>query len=315
MNRQAQAAVLFLLGASLLHAATTDLYLRYVKQGLRPLVLVSGAVLIAAALATAWYERKHARSRKRAHAGHTDADHPDARNRRADHPAAEDPRAGHTGAEDSRAGHTGAEDSRAGHTDAEDPRGEHTDARNPDAEHPHTEHTDADHVHPEPRISWLLVLPLLALILVAPPALGSYSATRTGTALQEPLAYPDLPEADPLPLDVVDYAGRAVYDHGRTLHDRRIQLTGFLALDRDGTPYLVRMALNCCAADAQPVKVALTGQVPPVLQPDTWLRVTGTYTPRRTKDPVNGGPIPFIEVTEAKPVAEPTDPYDESWNG
>ncbi|MFD0434673.1 TIGR03943 family putative permease subunit [Streptomyces chartreusis] len=345
VNRQAQAAVLFLLGASLLHAATTDLYLRYVKQGLRPLVLVSGAVLIAAALATAWYERKRARSRKRAHAGHTDADHPDARNRRADHPAAEDPRAGHTGAEDSRAGHTDAEDSRAGHTgarnpragltdaedprtghtdvgdpraghpDAEDPRGEHTDARNPDAEHPHTEHTDADHVHPEPRISWLLVLPLLALILVAPPALGSYSATRTGTALQEPLAYPALPAADPLPLDVVDYAGRAVYDHGRTLHDRRIQLTGFLALDRDGTPYLVRMALNCCAADAQPVKVALTGQVPPVLQPDTWLRVTGTYTARRTKDPVNGGPIPFIEVTEAKPVAEPTDPYDESWNG
>ncbi|WCD98443.1 TIGR03943 family protein [Streptomyces sp. HUAS 31] len=250
MNRQAQAAVLFLLGASLLHAATTDLYLRYVKQGLRPLVLVSGAVLIAAALATAWYERRRARSRKQAQ------------------------------------------------------------ARHPDAEHP-----DADHAHPEPRISWLLVLPLLALILVAPPALGSYSATRTGTALQEPLAYPDLSAADPLPLDVVDYAGRAVYDHGRTLRDRRIQLTGFLALDRDGTPYLVRMALNCCAADAQPVKVALTGQVPPVLQPDTWLRVTGTYTPRRTKDPVNGGPIPFIEVTEAKPVAEPTDPYDESWNG
>lgn len=252
VNRQAQAAVLFLLGASLLHAATTDLYLRYVKQGLRPLVLVSGAVLIAAALATAWYERKRARSRKQAQ----------------------------------------------------------TQAQHPDAEHSH-----AEHAHREPRISWLLVLPLLALILVAPPALGSYSATRTGTALQEPLAYPDLSAADPLPLNVVDYAGRAVYDHGRTLRDRRIQLTGFLALDRDGTPYLVRMALNCCAADAQPVKVALTGQVPPVLQPDTWLRVTGTYTPRRTKDPVNGGPIPFIEVTEAKPVAEPTDPYDESWNG
>ncbi|MFG1670931.1 TIGR03943 family putative permease subunit [Streptomyces sp. Y7] len=250
MNRQAQSAVLFLLGASLLHAGTTDLYLRYVKQGLRPLVLLAGAVLIAAAVATVFYELKRSRSRKRAHDEH------------------------------------------------------------PDAEDLHGEHT-----HPEPRVSWLLILPLLALILVAPPALGSYSATRTGTALQEPLAYPDLPAADPLPLAVVDYAGRAVYDHGRTLRGRRVELTGFLALDRDGTPYLVRMALNCCAADAQPVKVALTGEVPPVLQPDTWLRVTGTYTPRRAKDPVNGGPIPFIEVTQAKPVAEPTDPYDESWNG
>jgi uncharacterized repeat protein (TIGR03943 family) len=242
VNRQSQAAVLFLLGAALLHAGTTDLYLRYVKAGLRPLLLAAGAVLVVAALATAWYERR--RTTTRATTG------------------------------------TGAH----------------------------------EHSHPEPRISWLLVLPLLALILVAPPALGSYSATRTGTALQEPLAYPSLPATDPLRLSVVDYAGRAVYDHGRTLAGRRVQLTGFLALDHDGTPYLVRMALNCCAADAQPVKIALTGAVPPVLQPDTWLTVTGTYTPRRSHDPVNNGPIPYLEVTTAKPVPVPRDPYDESYN-
>ncbi|WP_307044863.1 TIGR03943 family putative permease subunit [Streptomyces achromogenes] len=237
MNRQSQSAVLFLLGAALLHAGATDLYLRYVKAGLRPLLLAAGAVLIVTALATAWYERR-----------------------------------------------------RAGRRHAE------------------------GHAHPEPRVSWLLILPLLALILVAPPALGSYSATRTGTALQEPLAYPPLATADPLPLSVVDYAGRAVYDHGRTLAGRTVRLTGFVALDHAGTPYLVRMALNCCAADAQPVKVGLTGHIPPVLQPDTWLAVTGVYTPRVVHDPVNGGPIPFLEVTDARPVPTPRDPYDESWN-
>ncbi|MFE0731109.1 TIGR03943 family putative permease subunit [Streptomyces antibioticus] len=238
MNRQSQAAVLFLLGAALLHAGTTDLYLRYVKSGLRPLVLAAGAVLIVTALATVRYERRRAKAQG----------------------------------------------------------------------------TEGAHVHPEPRVSWLLVLPLLALILVAPPALGSYSATRTGTALQEPLAYPPLPATGPLSLSLVDYAGRAVYDHGRTLAGREVEVTGFVALDRDGTPYLIRMALNCCAADAQPVKVALTGRIPPVLQPDTWLTVTGTYTPRRTEDPVNGGPIPFLKVTAAEPVKAPRDPYDESWN-
>ncbi|MEV6614816.1 TIGR03943 family protein [Streptomyces sp. NPDC051051] len=242
MNRQAQSAVLFLLGASLLHAGTTDLYLRYVKASLRPLLLAAGAVLIATALATAWYEWRATRPKE----------------------SATTPRARHS--------------------------------------------------HPEPRVSWLLVLPLLALILVAPPALGSYSATRAGTALQEPLAYPALPAADPLRLSVVDYAGRAAYDDGRTLTGRRIRLTGFLALDRDGTPYLVRMALNCCAADAQPVKVGLTGRIPPVLQPDTWLEITGTYTPHRVEDPVNDGPIPFIEVTAARPTPAPKDPYDETWN-
>lgn len=252
MNRQAQAAVLFLLGAALLHAGFTDLYLRYVKAGLQPLLLLSGAVLIAAALATVWYEWR-----------------------------------GRTKTDDA-AGH--------GHDEGVD-------------------HGDGDgHVHREPRVSWLLVLPLLALILVAPPALGSYSAMRTGTALQQPYGYDKLPAAGPLHLTVVDYATRAVYDHGRSLKGRRLDVTGFVALDGAGHPYLVRMALNCCAADAQPVKIALTGKIPPVLQPDKWLEVTGTYTARRTKDPVNNGPIPYLQVTEAKPVPVPKDPYDESWN-
>ncbi|MFF3583104.1 TIGR03943 family putative permease subunit [Streptomyces mirabilis] len=240
MNRQAQAAVLFLVGAAVLHAGLTDLYLRYVKAGLRPLLLAAGVVLIMAAVATVWYERRGR-------------------------------------------GETGDGD---GH----------------------------GHVHREPRVAWLLVLPLLALILVSPPALGSYSAMHAGTALQAPLAYPSLPATDPLPLGVVDYAGRAAYDHGRTLAHRRVEVTGFVALAKDGTPYLVRMALNCCAADAQPVKIGLTGNIPPVLQPDTWLQVTGTYTAKQTKDPVNDGRIPFLAVTAAKPVPTPHDPYDESWN-
>lgn len=234
---------MFLLGAALLHAGVTDLYLRYVKAGLQPLLLASGAVLIAAALATAWYERKRTKAAKAAKAA-----------------------------------------------------------------------TGTAHIHPEPRISWLLVLPLLALILIAPPALGSYSALRTGTALQQPYGYGRLPAGDPVPLSVVDYASRAAYGHGRSLHGRPVRVTGFLALDHSGAPYLVRMALNCCAADAQPVKIALTGKLPPVLQPDAWLEVTGTYSPRLTRDPVNNGPIPYLKVTSARPVPTPHDPYDETWN-
>ncbi|MFI5687343.1 TIGR03943 family putative permease subunit [Streptomyces sp. NPDC051636] len=242
MNRQAQAAVLFLIGAALLHAGFTDLYLRYVKAGLRPLLLAAGAVLILTALATAWYEWKRGRRKP-----------------------------------------------------------------SPDTE-------DHGPAHREPRISWLLILPLLALILVAPPALGSYSAMRTGTALQQPYGYASLPAGDPVSIGLVDYAGRAVYDHGRSLGGRQVRITGFVALDRAGTPYLVRMALNCCAADAQPVKIGLTGRIPPVLQPDSWLEVTGTYTAKQVPDPVNHGPIPFVKVTAARPVPTPHDPYDETWN-
>ncbi|AVH60391.1 MULTISPECIES: TIGR03943 family putative permease subunit [Streptomyces] len=267
MNRQAQAAVLFLVGASVLHAGATDVYLRYVKAGLRPLLLGAGVVLIVTAVATVWYE---VRGRRVTPGSGPEDDHSDTREHGTGH----------------------EHGSGGGH------------------EHGHGH----GHAHREPRVSWLLVLPLLALILVAPPALGSYSAMRTGTALQAPFGYPALPAGDPLPLSLVDYAGRAAYDQGRSLGDRRIRITGFVALDRSGTPYLVRMALNCCAADAQPVKVGLTGRIPPVLQPDTWLEVTGTYTSERTKDPVNGGIIPFLDVSLARPVPAPHDPYDESWN-
>ncbi|MFJ7962792.1 TIGR03943 family putative permease subunit [Streptomyces sp. NPDC096324] len=278
MNRQAQAAVLFLVGAAVLHASVTDLYLRYVKAGLRPLLLAAGVVLIVTALATVWYEiRDHRASADRTGAGHEPAD---------------------------------AEDD--GHGDGHRPLD--GDEHEPLGSDGHGDDHGHGHGHREPRISWLLVLPLLALILVAPPALGSYSAMRTGTALQAPFGYAKLPAGDPVALGLVDYASRAAYGHGRSLGGRQVKITGFVALDRSGAPYLVRMALNCCAADAQPVKIGLSGRTPPVLRPDTWLEVTGRYTAKRTADPVNGGIIPYLDVSSARPVPTPRDPYDESWN-
>ncbi|MEU6403793.1 TIGR03943 family protein [Streptomyces sp. NPDC046985] len=332
MNRHAQAAVLFLVGAAMLHAGATGLYLRYVKAGLQPLLLAAGAVLVLTALMTLWYERSGrerppgpaaALASEDGHGagdpGHGAAD-PD--HGSVEHGHASGPTAGHGHPTD---GHDHPTDDRHRPTDDRDrPPDDHDHAADGQGHAPdghghapdgHGHAPDAHgHGHREPRISWLLVLPLLALILVAPPALGAYSAVRAGTALQPPYGYAALPASDPLPLSVVDYAGRAVYGHGRSISGRRVRVTGFVALDGGGTPYLVRMALNCCAADAQPVKIALTGRIPPVLRPDTWLEVTGTYTARRTRDPVNGGPIPFLTVTAAHPVPTPHDPYDETWN-
>jgi putative membrane protein len=234
VNRKAQGIVLLLVGAAILRASLTDLYLRYVKAGLRPLLLVAGAVLIVAALATFWYEWRSARARR-----------------------------------------------------------------------------PAEHEHREPRVAWLLVLPLFALILVAPPALGSYAADRTGTALQPPGDFPHLPAGDPLDITVHDYAARAVYDHGRSLGDRRIRITGFLTAGRQGrAPYLTRMVFNCCAADAQPIKVGLAGQVPNAVPSGTWLVVVGTYTSTQIKDDINGGPIPFIDVSQARQIRAPQYPYE-----
>jgi uncharacterized repeat protein (TIGR03943 family) len=244
VNRETQAVVLFLVGAAILRASLTDLYLRYVKAGLQPLLLLAGLALIVAALATVWYEfRRSRRSRLSRQSRQTSAEQPES------------------------------------------------------------------HAHREPRVSWLLILPVFALIFVAPPALGSYAAQRAGTALQRPPGFPALPAGDPLRLTVLDYATRAVFDDGRSLTDRRVVITGFVTRGRSGAPYLTRMVLNCCAADAQPVKVGLVGQLPATLKADTWLDVTGTYTRKQVKDDVNGEAIPFINVTQATPVPAPRDQY------
>jgi uncharacterized repeat protein (TIGR03943 family) len=302
VNRHAQTVVLLLTGGALLHAGSTDLYLRYVKAGLQPLLIGAGVVLIAAAVATLWYERRATGSRQGNGAPAPEPNQAPAPDRTAapERTAAPD----RTAAPE----RTAAPDHTAESDRVPDP--DHTAETGRNAPDPDR------HAHREPRVAWLLVLPLLALVLVAPPAAGSYTAMRTGSALQEqPWGYPKLPADGPLKLSVADYAGRAVYDKGRALAGRRIKVAGFLALDGHGAPYLVRMALNCCAADAQPVKIALTGELPPVLQPDSWIEVTGTYTPKRTKDPVNGTAVPYLSVASTRPVKAPQDPYDEAWNG
>jgi uncharacterized repeat protein (TIGR03943 family) len=178
-------------------------------------------------------------------------------------------------------------------------------------EHGNGHDDDHGHEHTGPWVAWLLVLPVFALLLVAPPAVGSYAANRSGTALRETSDFAPLPAGDPVELSVVDYATRAVYDDGRSLGGRRVQIVGFVLVGGDGAPYLARMVLSCCAADARPVKIGLDGAVPTGLAADTWIEVTGRYTARSTKDSVNDGVIPYLDVEELRQVAAPTNQYEE----
>ena len=171
-------------------------------------------------------------------------------------------------------------------------------------------HDEHGHSH-DPKVAWLLVLPVFALLLVAPPALGSYAAGRSGTAIQEVSEFPPLPAGDPVRISVLDYATRAVYDEGKSLGDRKIKLSGFVLIGEDGAPYLARMVLSCCAADARPIKIGLAGAVPAGLAADSWLEVTGTYTDRTVKDVVNDGVIPYIDVSAAAPIAAPHNQYED----
>ena len=66
---------------------------------------------------------------------------------------------------------------------------------------------DDGHGHHEPRVGWLLILPVLGLLLVAPPALGAFSADQAGSVLastQQDSDFPPLPVGDPAPSTVLD---------------------------------------------------------------------------------------------------------------
>lgn len=160
------------------------------------------------------------------------------------------------------------------------------------------------------QVGWLLVVPALVVLALAPPALGSYQAGRSGTTV--PLAavadLEPLPDTDPAPISVIDYAVRAVYDEGRSLSGRTVLMSGFIVAGPDAT-YLARMLVTCCAADARPVKVGLAGSLPIQLPPDTWVEVEGRYTDRMDHDPVNGQPIPYVEVLALRTIPAPEAGY------
>ncbi|TLS46947.1 TIGR03943 family protein [Streptomyces montanus] len=253
-----QEVLLLLCGAALLRISLfSELYLRYVKEGLRPYLITSGVLLVVLGLL-----------------------------------------------------------SMARREDAE-----HKDAERKDAERKDTEHEDSDdhgHDHTRgPRIAWLLAAPALALLLFPPPALGSYSADReeAKAAAQGVGTFPGLPPGpaeDPVDLTLGAFASRAQWDSGASMKGRTLRLTGFVTRDSDGegkgngTWYVARLLVSCCAADAQALKVRIRGAEAPAA--DTWVTVTGTWHP--TGKPGSNEARPVLDATSVRHVKQPSNPYE-----
>ena len=198
-DRRSQAAVLFLVGAMALYLGGSDAALAYVKAGLQPLLLASGAVLVGLG-GVAAVRQSRDQNRDQSHG---------------------------------------------------------------------------------PGVAWLLALPPLALVLIAPPALGAFAASRqpvlapptiqAGPADQaaggdQAWIPPLIPNRDgaAVPLTLAEYVVRD-YDAPHTLAGVRVRLVGFVTPQRPGRDgyLLTRFAINCCAADATAYKVAVHGDPVP----------------------------------------------------
>jgi uncharacterized repeat protein (TIGR03943 family) len=246
-DRRSQAAILFLVGAMALYLGGSDAALAYVKAGLQPLLLASGAILVGLAVVAA------------VRYGRDQEGHP-----------------------------------------------------------PHGS-----------RVAWLLALPPLALVLIAPPALGAFAASRQ--AIQPPptiqtsptdqaaagadqaLFPPLIPPGDgaAVPLTLTEYMVRD-YEAPHTLAGVRIRLVGFVTPQQPGRDgyLLTRFAINCCAADATAIKVAIHGDPVP-RAPDTWLEVEGRWQQRTSDDPNQpSSETPLLLAESIRVIEQPSPPYE-----
>jgi uncharacterized repeat protein (TIGR03943 family) len=178
------------------------------------------------------------------------------------------------------------------------------------------------HDHGAPRSGWLLALPVLVLLLVAPPALGSYAASRqAGSVVQagdDPGGvFPPLPEpvGGAVPLPVSEFVTRALYDEERSLSGERVRLLGFAAPERGGGYLLTRFNLFCCAADGQAYQVEVRGDRVP-RRADQWLVVEGRWRPGRVYDGIApSGVLPVLIADSVTEVRPPADRYEHNLYG
>jgi uncharacterized repeat protein (TIGR03943 family) len=158
-------------------------------------------------------------------------------------------------------------------------------------------------------VAWLL-LPVLAIFLVAPPPLGVEAAARdSGVVSAEAVPWPDLPPGDPVEIGMDEFAARSYGEAGRaTLADRRVRLVGFATpADGDGW-HLTRFVAACCAADAAAVKVRVSGSASPA--DGQWVEVVGTYTDAGAADgSAQEVQIPVLAAQQVSVVEEPRVPY------
>jgi uncharacterized repeat protein (TIGR03943 family) len=176
--------------------------------------------------------------------------------------------------------------------------------------HDHGDHDHGDHedgAHEEGvGVGWLLLAPIAALLLVAPPTLGSFGVDRGATVdvrKGAPVFAPLPPRSGAVDMSLLEYGQRS-FDHGGgSFRGASVRLTGFVAGGEGGGFRLARYEIACCAADATPVVVTVVGSGGQTPDRDEWVTVTGTF-----RKPA--GDLPVLRATSIVQVPAPEDPYE-----
>ncbi len=297
MNKETQSILTTMLGGLLISITLSGLFTSYVKPGFKPVLLTAGIILVLVGLLTLMVTiRDEVRAAK-----------------------AKELHAGKSYAEKSHAEKLHAERFYGGQSPSDEPGAE--DSREAYFVAPDSSHSDGHgHDHGRSKAPWLMMVPVLVLLLVAPPALGADSVERATVcspnnggdgqtyASRRTDPSPPLPLGTPTELTMSQFINRALYDSSYSVVDNDIQVVGFIVPSKcdDGGYSLVRLAISCCAADAFTLRVHIEGAPP--LPANTWVNAVV----RAVKDTGNEGNnyLPTATMISYQQIPVPDNPYE-----
>lgn len=330
MNRNTQSVLMALLGGLLISITVSGRFTSYVKPGFGPLLLIAGAVLIAVGVASVVLGVRADRRADIAGDGEEATDlvtvNELSLHGAAVHGAAVPGAEVHGAAAHGAAAHGAASEIEAAHGHSHD-------------------RSKAPWLVLAPILVLLLLAPpalgadavgrnagsqaLAGLTGVAAPsgagadvgaggssegyAFNDGSGHAIGTkafAKQRPtMQFPALPAGKAPVLTLKDFVMRALYDGDDSVSDNDITVIGFIAPAGDGYAggySLARLTISCCAADASPMRIHLTGTAKyPV---NTW--VTAVVSAQKGTATADNDYVPTADVTTMSPMSQPSDPYE-----
>ena len=170
----------------------------------------------------------------------------------------------------------------------------------------HPEHGDHSHRN---GIVWLLVLPVVLLIFVVPPALSARAAAPVTVSVTNARSFPSLPPGPAPVVSLPEVLMRVAVGKVGGLDGRQITVTGFTMRDGDHVD-LAKIVIICCAADAQLARLHLSGPAAPMaaaFPENTWIQVQGTVPAGQTFTGTSS--IPTLEVSSVVRVDPPANTY------
>lgn len=181
------------------------------------------------------------------------------------------------------------------------------DEDHPGEEDHHSGEEEHDHEHGD-RVGWLLLVPVLALLLVVPPALGSFGVDRSQVraAPGTSAVFDPLPAAaEPRPMTLLEFDQRAFDRSGQSMQGIKLVLTGFVAKSADGNGFrIARYQIACCAADAVAAVARVSGATGAAPTRDAWFIVTGTFKG------IGADGVPEFVASTVQQTPAPVDPYE-----